>query len=1422
MAVSLKLGEAFVELTTQGDEASLRQKMQREATNASRGVTAKVKLDVDRPRDARGRFMATGREAGEGFNDGFSRAVGGARTANTLNNVLRQMGGSLNFLNFGGPTSGALAFAGAASGAAAAAAGLAGTLGMAAATSIAVIPALFGVGAAAATIKLGFSGVSEALKAYSAQQAQVGGVSTKAAQVEMNNAAAIRSAQEQIADARKQQARTAREAAEQIRDAEMRVADAQDRSREAQEDLNEARKDAVQRIKDLKRESEDAVVDEGEAKARLERAKLTLQQMENDPERGSPQLVLEARAALAKAEQDYKNAQDKTKTSAKEATDAAKKGVEGDKQVIDAKKRLKESHEDEKEATRDLNLTKIRAGEQQEDAAIAVARAQRALRDTQVKNNAATIAGTSATNKYADAMAKLTPEGRAFVKQLIVMKGLIDKLKKTAERNMLPGLTDGLKSLETLFPIVDKYVGRFGRTIGNAGRDLGKYFESPAFKSSLTNILENNADAFDTLGEAVVPIARILTNVSEAAAPLIPRFADVFTNSVKLFDAWIQKKKDSGDLAKFFDDAGDALGKVWGVLKDVDYQKLASVVASTIQLTGGLMAFKFAATHPFFAIMGLLATKYPQETADVLDKASTVMMGALKWISDNPAAAGTMLAILGAYKGLSAIGNIKLPDIFAKTPGLKAFTERGSSASNALWVKVVGGIGSGSGGSDVDVDKDGKKVGDDEEVGPDGKKRKRKGKSALTGGSITFGTALGSLLANWLGDDAGVWFNDTLWPPMQHWFTITLPNFLNAGVGQGGWSGFMNNLGRWFGETLPGSLSPGTGKGWSGLVANTEHWFSHTLPDALNLGDNTGWSGLGANFGTWWGTTLPGLMSPGEGPGWDGLVGDTERWFSHTLPDALNLGKGSGWSGLKENLGNWFGQTLPDALSPGAGGGWSGAGKRWKDQAKSMLGLNMIQGLWDGVKEKGDTLKTKISGWKDTFVGWWKNSFGIKSPSTVFATLGREMINGVWGGLTGKWADLKKSVNTWINDKVKKPLSDGFKGVGTGMKNALTGAFSTVAQALIGPANSIIGMINRMIGLVNKPIPDQWDIGTIPSIPVPRKASGGRIAGPGTGTSDDVLMYGSNGEWVIREKAVNALQNTYGADVMHRLNNADKYDVSGDPGTTNIRKFANGGLIQRTQNFIRGTDPLPYVWAAVGPNGYDCSGITGEVFNRLTGRSSYQRRFTTRSNFEQIGFRPGKGTYTIGVSNGHMVGNLAGLAFEAASTRSGIKIGGNAKSVDRMQRQYFLPEVGGEFIGGGGGQDNSPGFIARQALKVYDKLTGPLRNQINDYGNGMGFFDNVISGVGNRALDGIRKKVEGISLFDNGGLLMPGTTLVQNNTGKPEAVLTNDQMRNGLGTTINIAKVELVCNDNNYNSIEQLFSGLPSVVKQNSVAGGRN
>lgn len=49
------------------------------------------------------------------------------------------------------------------------------------------------------------------------------------------------------------------------------------------------------------------------------------------------------------------------------------------------------------------------------------------------------------------------------------------------------------------------------------------------------------------------------------------------------------------------------------------------------------------------------------------------------------------------------------------------------------------------------------------------------------------------------------------------------------------------------------------------------------------------------------------------------------------------------------------------------------------------LGLNIVKGIFNGIKNAGAWLYNKLRGWVDGVVGWIKDFFGINSPSKVFA-----------------------------------------------------------------------------------------------------------------------------------------------------------------------------------------------------------------------------------------------------------------------------------------------------------------------------------------------------------------------------------------------------------------------------------------------------
>jgi hypothetical protein len=182
-------------------------------------------------------------------------------------------------------------------------------------------------------------------------------------------------------------------------------------------------------------------------------------------------------------------------------------------------------------------------------------------------------------------------------------------------------------------------------------------------------------------------------------------------------------------------------------------------------------------------------------------------------------------------------------------------------------------------------------------------------------------------------------------------------------------------------------------------------------------------------------------------------------------------------------------------------------------------------------------------------------------------------------------------------------------------------------------------------------------------------------------------------------------------------------------------------------SFIRSVDPLPYVWGGVGPGGYDCSGLVGEVLNRHLGLRSYVRRFTTASIHAGLyGLKSGLGgMLNIGVTpgRGHMAGSYMGMGFEAESTRTGIKVGSAASSPGSFARTYHLARGG----------------------PVLAEVLGRLGRTANIGG------------------DPGRLRING-RVMDGGGWLRPGwNPPIYNGTGRPERVLPPGA---AAGITVNI------------------------------------
>jgi hypothetical protein len=231
-------------------------------------------------------------------------------------------------------------------------------------------------------------------------------------------------------------------------------------------------------------------------------------------------------------------------------------------------------------------------------------------------------------------------------------------------------------------------------------------------------------------------------------------------------------------------------------------------------------------------------------------------------------------------------------------------------------------------------------------------------------------------------------------------------------------------------------------------------------------------------------------------------------------------------------------------------------------------------------------------GWiKDTVSGVWDVIWGkiVDITEKVQGTISRwfDKVKGVFSTALSSIRHLWDSAWKWVHEKIVT-WGDRIAGIGTSIKDRIVSAIRSIPSGIISAINGMIDLVNSAIRTVNKIIPDKMDIPELGHVKLPKFAGGGLIRGPGTGTSDSIPLMtsmgpimGSNGEFMIRARSTRGLMEDFGPGFLDWLN---AYDVKrGDPSALAIspRRYAEGGLITRTQDWIRAQDPKPKPLPAV-------------------------------------------------------------------------------------------------------------------------------------------------------------------------------------------------------------------------------------------------
>lgn len=471
----------------------------------------------------------------------------------TLRRAAASIGGALGSI---GPALGSLAqIAGLAGAAIPVVAGLVATLEQIAPAAAVGVPAVLGIVSAVAAVKLGTSGIGDAIKAgFAPVKAAAGGAATATN--------AVADAQRTLKDAITQAAYANQQALRRVSDAERDLADAQKASLAAQKAVTAARAEATRQLQDQNNQLADAKLSERQAVLDVKDAEANLTAVRAQGAAASAEDQEKAQLQYDKAVQALAEQRLETQRLQADTAAANKAGVNGSQLVLDAQQKVADTARDVSDRQRAVSDAQAEVARTAKQGAEAIDRAREAL--AQAGQTAGGAAG--GVNAFDQAMAKLSPSARAFVREIIDLKPRLDALKLDVQERLFSGLAGVLdRTANALLPVLR-------RSLDDSATSLNGMAKGAA--GAATDLAENG-----TLGKALAGANRGLRNlipipamvvkavgqIGEAAAPQLDRLTAKVTSTVKDISDRLSKGFESGGLETAIGAAVDTLRELAGV-----------------------------------------------------------------------------------------------------------------------------------------------------------------------------------------------------------------------------------------------------------------------------------------------------------------------------------------------------------------------------------------------------------------------------------------------------------------------------------------------------------------------------------------------------------------------------------------------------------------------------------------------------------------------------------------------------------------------------------------------------------------------------------------------------------------------------------------------------------------------------------------
>lgn len=435
--------------------------------------------------------------------------------------------------------------------------------------------ALFAMQQATAVVKLGTSGMGSAFKAAFADAKTSAGGAAGGANSLANAVRQVKQATEQAALANQRAARA-------TESAERSLSDAKKAALQTERDLTQARMDATRALEDQNARLEDAQLNQRQAVFDVADAEKSLKDLRATGASEQSGAMQKAQLDLDRAKQRLEEQQVETKRL-KTDTDAANKaGVDGSKIMTGANQRVADSHrtvQDQVRALKDAQAEQARTATAGLDA----------IRQAQQAVGASAGGAAGGVNALAAAMAKLSPNAQAFVRQVIALRPAWDSMKLAVQDRLFAGLAGTLqRTAGSVLPVLRTHLLTTADALNAMGKGVMNSAREMAEDGTLGKAMGSASKGLSNLSGIPGMFVKALTQLAAAAGPAFEAFTKTLgTGAAALGDKLSAAFKD-GRMKSAIDTAIGLIKELAGIAGNVG-SIIMSVMGAAQGAGGGFL-----------------------------------------------------------------------------------------------------------------------------------------------------------------------------------------------------------------------------------------------------------------------------------------------------------------------------------------------------------------------------------------------------------------------------------------------------------------------------------------------------------------------------------------------------------------------------------------------------------------------------------------------------------------------------------------------------------------------------------------------------------------------------------------------------------------------------------------------------------------